>query len=425
MLYPLYRPEGIEVPGKVPMSTTQGVPSGAKGSLIFGDATSDYLVVALLATGLAEIAERRRRRQAGFAHGRIPRNFEPQLLPGPWRAAAARLWWRFQGAGVAPPADDLALMQLCRVPFCDWDVHLNLSEIDSEMALLDGDELTELAHEAARVGVPDVEADFIEERTFAMIKAVAELNGTTPEGVQHNYERLRRFLIDNTVLSDKQVRTVMREFPSPGTNGQPLVQTLIEIAFERRTSDSPTVQVTCCSDCGNPLAERANKCGTPGCVGAPSEKQLSVFEAYFVQHRGVRRYIHDAGLLEVRLHDTLRAALPETAVFLRPWPERDAFDLLIAFLDPRDPDPGQPVEVWGVDGKDHASPTLLAIGFHWKYAVPCHRRFIVLPTHRAEQPGYVPTLTTELEGRDVGIEVVEEEKFVAMVRARAAEMELA
>ncbi len=385
---------------------------------IFTDSTSDYLIVALLATGLAEIEAEAQRRQLDHGMTGKRRLSGPKLLPAPWRAAVARLWWKFQRAGVSAPVDDLALFELCRVPFVDWDIKLELSEMDRETCLLDGDELTELAREAAKLGVHDVEADFVEVLTFQTLKAVAEKNGDTDEQLQHNYERLRRFLIDNTVISDKRVRALMREFPAPGANGQPYVSTLIETAYQRRAAGATVVRIDCCDGCKNPLVENSRTCGTPGCLGNPEVLELAVFDAYFVQHRGVRRYIHDAGLLEVRLHDTLAADLIGEPVFLQAWPNRDAFDLLVAFLNPTDPDPARPVEVWGVDGKDHASPRLLAIGFRWKFDPHCDRRFIVLPMHRAAQPGYIRDLETELEGRDSGVEIVDEQTFLQMVNDR-------
>ncbi|GLZ28077.1 hypothetical protein Lesp02_02670 [Lentzea sp. NBRC 105346] len=384
--------------------------------------TSDYLIVTLLATGLAAIKANQVQRDADRGVISTRRLSRSDLLPAPWRAGFARLWWRFQQAGLTAPEDDLTLFELCRTPFVEWDVQLELSATDREASLLDGDELSELAREAAKLGVRDVEADFVEEQSFAVLKAVAAMNATTDDQVQANYELLRRFLIDHTVISDKQVRELMRRFPAPGANGQPYVQSLIDTAYERHHSPTPTVTVRCCDGCGNPLPVDGARCGTAGCAGAPATRELRVFDAYFAQHRGVRRYIHDAGLLEVRLHDTLRAALPEHVVFLQPWPGRDAFDLLVAFLDPADPDPRRPVEVWGADGKDHASPSLLAIGFRWKHHPRCDRRFLVLPMHRARQLGYVRDLETELEGRDRGVKVINEEEFVRLVIARAQQI---
>lgn len=381
-------------------------------------ATSDYLIVTLLASGLAAIRADRVRRDADRSVINTRRLMRSELLPAPWRAASARLWWRCYQGGVASPIDDLALFALCRTPFVEWDLSLNLSETDREASLLDGDELTELAQEAARLGIRDVEADFVEEQTFAVLKAVAEANADTDWQLQANYEVLRRYLIDHTIISDKQVRDLMRRFPAPGANGQPYVQELVTTAYERRQAPGASVTIRRCGDCGNPLAVDAVRCGTAGCVGTPDDIVLSVFDAYYVQHRGVRRFIHDAGLLEVRLFDTLSAKLAGEPVYLHPWPGLDAFDLLVAFLDPADPDPARPIEVWGADGKDHASPNLLAIGFRWKHNPHCDSRFLVLPMHRARQPGYVRDLETELQGRDSTVTILDEDTFIRRVIAR-------
>jgi hypothetical protein len=415
MTYPDSLPGTDELDSLAPSEETSRSP-------VFTNTTSDYLIVTLLATGLATIKADRARRDADHGVISTRRLSRSELLPAAWRAASARLWWRFQRAGLDPPNDDLALFELCRAPFVEWELQLELSETDREASLLEGDELSEFAQEAAKLGIRDVEADFVEEQTFAVLKAVAEMNATTDQQVQGNYERLRRFLIDHTVISDKQVRDLMRQFPAPGANDQPYVHALIENAYERHHSPNSTVTVRCCIGCGNPLAADATQCGTAGCTGTPTTRELRVFDAYYVQHRGVRRYIHDAGLLEVRLHDVLRDELPEDAVFLQPWPGRDAFDLLVAFLDPNKPDVERPVEVWGADGKDHASPSLLAIGFRWKHNPRCDKRFLVLPMHRAHQLGYVRDLETELEGRDSGVTVVDEETFVRRVITRSREI---
>jgi hypothetical protein len=69
-----------------------------------------------------------------------------------------RLWWRCRRAGAAPPASDLELMEWCRQPFAAWPVRLRLSAADQGMSLLDGDDLSSLAEQAARLTVRDVEA---------------------------------------------------------------------------------------------------------------------------------------------------------------------------------------------------------------------------------------------------------------------------
>jgi REase associating with pPIWI_RE len=77
------------------------------------------------------------------------------------------------------------------------------------------------------------------------------------------------------------------------------------------------------------------------------------------------------------------------------------------------------VEAWGVDAKDQVSASLLGREFAWPSSIDCQQRFLALPTHRAEQAGYVADLEAELDGRVAGVQVVSERELIAKVKARA------
>ena len=80
-------------------------------------------------------------------------------------------------------------------------------------------------------------------------------------------------------------------------------------------------------------------------------------------------------------------------------------------------------ETWGADAKDQASARLLGRGFVWPAVGPeCSQRFLVLPRHRAEEPGYIADLSGELEGRVSGVQVVSEKRFLALVAGRARQV---
>lgn len=383
----------------------------------------DYLIVTLLASGLAEIAQRRRgTTHTGHRRHRAP--YRPKPLPHPWREASARLWWHYRKAGCAPPSDDFALLELCRTPFGKWEVPLNLMVLDLQSSLLDGDELTDLAVEAARSDTRDPGARFAEEQAYEALVAAAEVNGTSEVDVQRNYVELRRYLIENPVVTDHQLRRLMRRFPSSNDNGvQAAVRGLVDAAYERHSAGGSSVRLRCCVDCGNPVLTGTDRCGTAGCRGEIYDNIIHPMELYYVQNRGVRKYIHDAGRLDIRLHDTLRLEIPDRIV-LELWPGRDAFDLRVAFLHPEQPDPTRPVEVWGADGKDRAAPGLLGATFRWKPGPACDRRFLVLPEHRVRQPGYTADLGTALEGRHAGVEVIGEEAFMRKVVTRWTEINI-
>ena len=76
-------------------------------------------------------------------------------------------------------------------------------------------------------------------------------------------------------------------------------------------------------------------------------------------------------------------------------------------------------ETWGADAKDQESARLLGKAFSWPGSIDCDRRFLVLPAHRAAQPGYAGDLIAELDGRVPGVEVVDEKRLISMVAAAA------
>ncbi|ONI91278.1 hypothetical protein ALI22I_09415 [Saccharothrix sp. ALI-22-I] len=374
----------------------------------------DYLILTLLASGLAEIARRRHTSDRATGSRRhVP--YRPLPLPDAWREASARLWWHYHEAGKVPPADDFELLELCRTAFDKWDAPLELSPVDRQSSLLDGDEMTDLATEAARAGTRDPGARFAEEQAYDALVTTAELNGTSEEDIQRNYVRLRRCLIEHPVVTDNEVRKLMKVFPASATQAQPVVLQLIDSAYERHVTGGAPVTIRICGDCGNLVSYSSDRCGTPGCVGQPYADTLRPLDAYYVQNRGVRKYIHDAGRLDVRLHDSLQRDLLDEPVLLELWPGRDTLDLLVSFLDPDNPDPAHPVEVWGADGKDHAAPGLLGARFTWNSRIPCDRKFLVLPEHRLDQPNYLVDLVTTLEGRVPDVRVMGEKDFAKRV----------
>lgn len=395
------------------LSSADGDVGWAEGPS-FRQGDGDYLTVMLLAAGLARIRGDRRRMDAGEYLTRT--SAEQGLLPVPWRSGMTRLWWRFHTAGHVPPRSDLALFELCRTPFSEWPIGLRLSVADLEQSLLDDDELTPLAEQAARLSVRDVEAELVENHVFRELMLVAEMNAKDEEDVQAHYYELRRLLIDKPVLTEAQVRRLVSRFPKRGSNGQPIVQRFIQAAYTRRAVQGP-VAIGVCDGCGNPMQRGVGDCGTAGCSGNPTSYNIEAVGGYYVQHRATRRFFHDPGLVEARVLDRLADVQAEGTISVEPWPGLDAYDIRVSFLSGSDV-----AEVWGADAKDQSSPGLLGLGFTWRTDPPCDRRFLVLPEHRADQPGYVADLTTELQGRVSGVSVVSEDAFVARVIAKAREV---
>ena len=371
----------------------------------------DYLTVTMLSAGLAGIL--RRRSRAGRGDGR-----SEGLLPEPWRVAFSRLWWRFHEQGVPALDNDLELLALCTQPFAVWPVDLRLSAADMESCLLADDELSAFAEQGARLAAGDVEAEWQENLVYEALRLAAQVNGADDPGkVDRVYGVLRRRLIDYPVVSDLVVRDWEQEFDGTDGSGQTYVRRLVEAAYVPQPVRGEYRYLRCPS-CRNTVGGPHVTCGTPGCASGQAEPVTArALAVAYDQHRATRRFIHDPGLVEARLFDALGDKRFEGRVRVTPYPGLDALDILIEFLSARG-DEMVVDETWGADAKDQASARLLGRGFSWPGAPACGRRFLVLPTHRAAQPGYAADLTAEIEGRVTGVEVVDEKRLISMVAKR-------
>lgn len=372
----------------------------------------DYLTVTMLAAGLAGILARR------SGAGQDGRRSDG-LLPAAWRAGYARLWWRCQEQGVSAPDSDLDLLAWCARPFAAWPVALSLSAQDSQCCLAIGEELSGFAEQGARMAGADVEAEWTENRVYQALRTAALASGGDDAEVERAYAVLRRRLIDHPVVTDLEVKQWEREFALTDGSGQTYVRRLVDEAYVPRPAPG-TYRYFRCLGCRNTVPAAGASCGTPGCPADRAEAVTArALAVVYEQHRATRRFIHDPGLVEARLLDAL-AGSRELAgrVRVTAYPGLDALDLLVEFLN----DSGGHVvvaETWGADAKDQESARLLARAFSWPGSPRCDRRFLVLPEHRAGQPGYVEDLRAELDGRVGGIEVVAENRLISMVTAAA------
>lgn len=98
------------------------------------------------------------------------------------------------------------------------------------------------------------------------LRAAASANGVNDIEVERAYAFLRRFLIDNAVIGDRDVHAVERRFGRTDSTGQTYVRRLVEVAYVARPAvGRQTVQL--CPQCRNVVAEAAPMCGTAGCAG--------------------------------------------------------------------------------------------------------------------------------------------------------------
>lgn len=373
----------------------------------------DYLTVTMLAAGLAAILDRRSRAGQGSRRS-------DGLLPTAWRVGSARLWWRCQEQGASAPESDLDLLAWCARPFAAWPVSLSLSAQDLQSCLVIGEELSGFAEQGARVAVADVEAEWTENRVYQALRTAASASGGDDDAeVERVYAVLRRRLIDHPVVTDLELKQWEREFARTDASGQTYVRRLVDEAYVPRPAPGAHRYFRC-PGCRNTVPDVGASCGTSGCpAGTAEEVTVRALAVVYEQHRATRRFIHDPGLVEARILDAL-AGNQELAgrVRVTAYPGIDALDVLIEFLK-GDAGGGVVGETWGADAKDQESARLLGKAFSWPGSIACDRRFLVLPAHRAAQPGYVGELTAELDGRVGGIEVVDEKRLISMVTAAA------
>ncbi|WP_432096336.1 hypothetical protein [Streptomyces sp. bgisy100] len=386
-----------------------------RGAAVWED---DYILLALLSHGLVEM----NRRLESLGQPRHPWSGAERRytsLPGAWQEAVTRLWWRFFWAGLEPPRNDYAVLELCRVPPGRWPLPMALSAADADVCLLEGDEPSEFAEEAVRGAWGDPEAHLAEHRVHQALLLVAEANARERHDAWRIYVRLRRLVIERPVISDLDVQALQRELPTGPAAGEPYVMEFVRAVYERRPAENG-VTLAVCARCGVPLSKARGKrkedCGTPGCETGYENLRLATLGFYWVLHRGARRFVHDAGVFELRVCDNVRALGLEPLLWLG-TDQPDALD--VCFRVPR----GKRSELWGTDEKDWASPVLLARSFRWPIEPECDRRFLVVPEHRAQVPGYLTDLRTELAGRTDParpFKVVTEKQLLTEVRRALA-----
>ncbi|MFD8562956.1 hypothetical protein ACFV1N_37260 [Streptosporangium canum] len=364
----------------------------------------------------AALARVRLDRQQADGRARAAEGTGP--LPRAWRDARGRLWWKAQALGLDWPGNDLELFDWCRRPLGSWPVPLSLTGGDLEAVLLEGDELSEFAEQAADlVRHADVEAELVQNQTFAALMLCARMNSDDEEAVQRIYCRLRRLLIDRPVLSDHDVQSLRRELPKADSDNDSFLAKFIRTAYVHHPIQAPgKARLRRCGQCRNPVDDGAADCGTPGCEGVPEQYEVACLGGYWTQHRATRQFFHDPGLLEGRLLDQL-AELPTDQVRIEAWPCLDAWDAALVF---QAQNPGEEEECWAVDAKDCSSPGLLARGFRSDPRVPARRRLIVVPMHRLRTPGYLVDLERELQGRVTGVEVLDEKTFLRQAAGRTS-----
>jgi hypothetical protein len=375
------------------------------------DLSDDYMTVQLLAAGLARIQmDQYRALWSNPSPGT-----QAVGLPSAWNAGVNRLWWRAMESGMTQLPTHMDVFSWCTRPLGQWPLALEITESDRWLILVENGRPSAFADEAARLAMAkDPAAELVENRSFELLMSTADRNADRESQVQENYVELRSFLIDNAVASDLDLAALLRRFPAKNSHGQPWVKEWFLHAYQHRPVSGTTV-LEVCDGCDNLLPGGQAHCGTPGCVGKATHRNVETMSELYVQRMPIRRFFHDPGLAERRLFDAVRPVLGKR---MHPWWCMDAVDLAIDFDGTGRMGEG---EWWAADVKDHASAALLGRNFRWDRRADARHRFLVLAQHRFDSRGYVGDLEAAMDGRVHDVEIVGEEDFVHAVLRRASE----
>lgn len=383
--------------------------AGSRLQQVTPDVADDYMTLQLLAAGLAGIQSRQHDAQWSTPDGLPP----AAGFPPAWKAGMNRLWWRALESGQRCLTSHIDVLTWCRLPLGEWPIDLDVTASDADLRLLEDGRPSAFADQAARLVLSkDPEAELVENRCFELLLTVADRNATDEAAVQSAYVDLRSFLIQHPVASDLLFQELLRRYRAKDGQGQPWLKRWFLHAYVPRPAVGRAL-VRVCGECGNPLADGQCVCGTAGCAGAPAVREFATMSEYYVQRRGVRRFLHDPGLAEQRV---LEALQPVLGARLYPWWGMDAVDAAVDFDGTGCMGTG---EWWAADIKDHASAALLGRSFKWDERAKARRRLLVIAQHRFERVGYVDDLLREMDGRVKGVEVMSEKAFISAVLRRA------
>lgn len=318
--------------------------------------SADEITLAMIATGVIRLYER------VSAGKRIAYPYPDVLQKGLNRLTAACL-----KRGQRPPQGVVELLVWCQHPISEWGLDLPTESLGEDDTLLHNQMPTSFCDSWA-CSTPDIEADLTETRfmqsVFEICKSLAG---------ESAYTVFRKLLIDKRVLTALEFQETLAD---------PM---LFHLASQIRAAYQPVPsgadfngEYLCCRRCGNLLQASAK--GEPLCenercqaAGIGIGRRIPEREQAYWLIRGLRRYIADPGIAEVRLAQ----ALEQLGLTVDLWPAFDRYDLRVTFASG---------ESWAVDVKDWANPFLLARQVHQFLPEPeWSRAYFVFPDERIDR----------------------------------------
>ena len=205
-------------------------------------------------------------------------------------------------------------------------------------------------------------------------------NHCETEGLQKDYVEFRKFVIENAVVSETDMREQLSTLSDDTLRG------LLKDAYEPAPGTSGSEgYLMVCPFCGWTMTMNRRKnvieCSLSRCWQladlrrdhSPELIELSESEVYYQATRGIRDSTISPGKVEIRLYETLRGKGIEVSL----WPGFDAYDLGVRLSDGR---------VWAVDCKDWKNPKSLANDLPGEFPEygNWERAFYVFPKYRRD-----------------------------------------
>lgn len=219
---------------------------------------------------------------------------------------------------------------------------------------------------------------------------------------ENDYVSTRRFLIENPVITESDLRRMKVENSDISD-----ILSVLEIAYERVPSGSYT-----CPSCGWTLmfdglqAFCCNSSCTAAKLVAERLSPISAVDHLRLKH-GVMRYLSIPGQLELQI----KAYAEKLGLQAELWPNKDQYDIGITF-------PGG--DYWAVDAKTYRNPYQLRKAIfedHDFYRAKWDRAYYVIPSNLlAAYPAYCDICNDRLRNMHSAIRCITDRKLKTLMK---------
>lgn len=362
--------------------------------------TDAKAMLGLISAGLIDIRNANSRSKLNSFEGRTFASPHPKALILGWSYLSAACL--HSDIVTTQPIGVDELYAWCCKPLNDWPLPKTLNEkLDSESVLLDlrlidGEQkgITFWCEEWARSRI-DLRSEFDEERIMPKIRVACQEHGSG----QLLYERVRQFLIEHPVVSERKFFDFCNELPTA-------IMDLLAGADGAYLSAPESLarggHFYVCPYCGSILirADGVSQSSSEDCEQVRCQNRrkrvaglVPETERTYRLVNGIRRYVTEPGWAEVEL----KKGLEKLGLQVQLWPYLDSYDLRIIL-------PNK--QVWGIDVKDWSNPIALGLsirnrnGSTFAQEPSWDRAFFVFPDDlKRRRPNYVAEFKGECYGK--------------------------